>query len=669
MELIKEINLNIKQPNNVQLIHVMQGSIQSVKIIAHLYDGNQPYIIPDTVLEYQLLGVLPSGKYLMDGNVLKYDATSVTFLINQNMMAKAGYVSFSLSLIDSQDNSIAETYPAKIMVTAIPGQESEQVDEIPIITQSLAEVTEKTRIAVQSANTANTKAAEASNSAMHAAQSQANAKLSETSASNDAATATSKAAQSETSAVDAANSAADATLSASTAASKANDAFNSANAANTKAAEAYDSANQSQSYAVGTGNVRPNEAMDNAKYYFEQAKSISESLSGALRPMGTVTFANLPDLENVTAGDMYNISDQFITNSNFKEETGATIPAGSNIYKTADNKWDVLAGSPVTGIKGNMESSYRKGNVNLTANDIGAFGDCGTAADGTDLNTLITSGMYFFMAARNYTNMPPNVTNGLMLVYRYGTMCKQIFLRYGSPNSNDSNTYIRMIINAGNTNASATSWQKFSVDQEIASKYLPKTGGTLTGTLLGTTIIGNQIQVKNTGQPQALIVRTDSNGNTVRAGMLQISTGNNLGIWDVTNSKWMCYSNLDGTNVRFLGKADDSYKADTATKATQDGSGNNIVNTYAKATWIKGGTGISGKSSYTVPNTAKEVLILIKISVQQNAVVGNYILPLPISDSNLFTSISSSSTIIALNINSRTITGKSDNIIYDVYYR
>lgn len=151
MELIKEINLNINQPNNFQLIHVMQGSIHSVKVIAHLYNGNQPYEIPETVSEYQLLGVLPSGKYLMNGDILKNDASSVSFFINKNMMAKAGYVSFSLSLIDSQDNSIAETYPAKIMVTAIPGQEYEQTDEIPIVTESLAEVTKNTKIAVQSA--------------------------------------------------------------------------------------------------------------------------------------------------------------------------------------------------------------------------------------------------------------------------------------------------------------------------------------------------------------------------------------------------------------------------------------------------------------------------------------------------------------------------------------
>lgn len=131
------------------------------------------------------------------------------------------------------------------------------------------------------------------------------------------------------------------------------------------------SAKQAQSYAIGGTGTRENEDVDNAQYYYQQAKAISESFSGALRPKGTVTFANLPSLSNVTEGDMYNVSDQFTTTSSFKEGSGLTIPAGSNVYKTSDGKWDVLAGSPVTGVKGNAESSYRNGNVNITPANIG----------------------------------------------------------------------------------------------------------------------------------------------------------------------------------------------------------------------------------------------------------------------------------------------------------
>ncbi len=155
----------------------------------------------------------------------------------------------------------------------------------------------------------------------------------------------------------------------------------SANIAEYKSIEASDYADdasgyakQAQSYAVGKGNARPNESKDNAKFYYEQVKILSDSFSGALRPMGTVTFANLPALESAKEGDMYNISDQFTTNTNFKEGSKLIIPAGSNVYKTADGKWDILAGTPVTGVKGGAEpeTAYHTGNVNLTPENIGA---------------------------------------------------------------------------------------------------------------------------------------------------------------------------------------------------------------------------------------------------------------------------------------------------------
>ncbi len=203
------------------------------------------------------------------------------------------------------------------------------------------------------------------------------------------------------------------------------DAAADAATANKKAADASKSANdasgyatQAQSYALGTGGSRPGEDKDNAKHYYEQAKSyaiggtgkrenedidnaqhyseeaqnyyeqakkISESFSGALRPMGTVTFANLPALSNASEGDMYNISDQFTTNANFKEGSELVIPAGSNVYKTADGKWDILAGTPVTGVKGGAEpeTAYHTGNVNLTPENIGAVKKSGDTMTGT----------------------------------------------------------------------------------------------------------------------------------------------------------------------------------------------------------------------------------------------------------------------------------------------
>lgn len=143
--------------------------------------------------------------------------------------------------------------------------------------------------------------------------------------------------------------------------------------AETSRADAAASATKAESYAVGGTGSREGEDSDNAKYYYEQSKDVSEGLKGGLQPHGTVAFADLPALSDVNSGWMYNISDEFTTTDEFKEGAGNVIPAGANIYKTLDEKWDVLAGTPVTGIKGVKETSYRRGNVNLTPVDIGAY--------------------------------------------------------------------------------------------------------------------------------------------------------------------------------------------------------------------------------------------------------------------------------------------------------
>ena len=151
--------------------------------------------------------------------------------------------------------------------------------------------------------------------------------------------------------------------------------------AETSRADAAASATKAESYAVGGTGSREGEDSDNAKYYYQQAKDVSEGLKGGLQPHGTCTFADLPALADVNAGWMFNISDEFTTTDDFKEGSGNVIPAGANIYKTSDGKCDVLAGTPVTGVKGAKEAAYRRGNVNLTAADVGAVAEDGDASD------------------------------------------------------------------------------------------------------------------------------------------------------------------------------------------------------------------------------------------------------------------------------------------------
>ena len=229
--------------------------------------------------------------------------------------------------------------------------------------------TASAKMAETMAENAGKYADEAQTCVVAAAASEANAKTSEEAAGRSAEVATEKAAAAHPSA--------------DTAAEKAEIATEKAAEIVGKAEAVAASATKAESYAVGGTGSREGEDTDNAAYYYRQAKSISESFAGALRPMGTVAFASLPALTAVTAGDMYNISDEFTTTEDFKEGAGGIIPAGANIYKTSDGKWDVLAGTPVTGVKGAKEVAYHRGNVSLSAADVGAVAEEGDASDTT----------------------------------------------------------------------------------------------------------------------------------------------------------------------------------------------------------------------------------------------------------------------------------------------
>lgn len=219
---------------------------------------------------------------------------------------------------------------------------------------------------------------QASKSAIASANSASTASTKASEAATSASSASASATKSATSESNASKSASSAATSESTASTKASEAAQSATAAGNSASTA---TSKAAAASTSASNAATSEA--NAKKYYEQAKAISESFSGALRPMGTVTFANLPSVLSASAGDMYNISDEFVTTSDFVEGIGHTEPAGSNVYKTESGKWDVLAGSPVTGVKGEKDKVFGRGNVNITCASIGALPTDGDSQDNT----------------------------------------------------------------------------------------------------------------------------------------------------------------------------------------------------------------------------------------------------------------------------------------------
>ena len=251
--------------------------------------------------------------------------------------------------------------------------------------ESASNASASAKTATDAATSANTSETNAKKSADNASNSATSATLSETNAKKSA----DSASASETSASNSATSASTSENNARVSANSASTSASSASTSETNAKKSADSAVTSANNASTSAN-NASTSETNAKKYYEQTKSISESFAGTLRPKGTVTFANLPSVSLAETGDMYNVSDEFTTTTDFAEGAGNTIPLGSNVYKNSDGKWDVLAGSPVTGVKGSAETAYRRGNVNITKENIG-LGNVDNTADSEKRVSYATS--------------------------------------------------------------------------------------------------------------------------------------------------------------------------------------------------------------------------------------------------------------------------------------
>lgn len=444
--------------------------------------------------------------------------------------------------------------------------------------------------ASDSASIAMNKATAASNSADNAALFASSASTSETNAINSATTAASKA---------------------SDASAYAFNAKTSETNAATSESNAYNSATKAESYALGGTGTRENEDIDNAKYYYEQAKSISESCAGALRPMGTVTFANLPAVSSATEGDMYNISDEFVTTSDFKEGAGHTAPAGSNVYKTVDGKWDILAGTPVTGIKGSAETTFRHGNINITPENLGITVVNNTADSDKSVKYATSAGSATSAIKATQDNSGNNINS---------TYIKELSV------SNNAITYTKGDGNAFNMNITAANVGAIAEEATtITSLYDIEESGIYkcnwnSGFMpdgypytffaikegWGITVIAVALCGDYASNSTYVTIRSSTDGVTYTWNPLRkisdcgsakyIMTQNANGDWHgpleyVLYAKYNAFGSNDrfgilctngnGVMVQYASNADHAGSADYASIAYNDGSGNNISDTYA----------------------------------------------------------------------------------------
>ena len=372
---IQDISLDIYDSHTYEQIFSKQYD-NGRKVRFTITENGQEYDLADKTVSFEMKkddGTVVLKSCQIEGNqaIVTIDKNITVFFGNR--------IQYQIKIVDVTNQTVITTVTGYMFIqeSVVKQDDVESTSDFSSYADILLEISTKYE-------ESKTFADNAKQSETNAKKSEENAKKSETNASASASTATTKATAASESAAKAKTSETNASASATNAktsetnakksetnasASETNakksetNATTSATTASTKATEASNSASNAKEYAIGSTN--------SSKYYYEQAKQISESFSGALKPMGTITYSVLTQLIQISSGDMYNISDQFTTTDQFKEGAGNIIPAGSNVYRTSDNKWDVLAGTPVTGVKGENETAYRRGNVNITRANLG----------------------------------------------------------------------------------------------------------------------------------------------------------------------------------------------------------------------------------------------------------------------------------------------------------
>lgn len=313
------------------------------------------------------------------------------------------------------------------------------------------------------------------------------------------------------------------------------------------AVSAENSATEAKSYTHGGTGIRENEDIDNAEYYYHQARLISEGLNGALLPMGTITFDVLENQTKQT-GYMYNVSDAFTTTDAFKEGAGYAYPAGTNVYWTADGYWDCLAGTMVASVNG------RKGDVKLGAEDVG-LDNVDNTADADKSVKYATSAASATAAGKLIT--PVTFATNLAstgTVSFDGSANVKVPVSGTLPPSNGGTGKTTLVdsanalINALPTGASVPTDNDYFVSQYAS-------GGTTTTTYhrrpvsalwsyikdkisAAALIVGGNLTVKHSAVEVDVIVDATNR----KGGMEATSTTKRFGLWDFTNSNWVMYS-------------------------------------------------------------------------------------------------------------------------------
>ena len=250
----------------------------------------------------------------------------------------------------------------------------------------------------------------------------------------------------------------------------------------------------------------------------------------------------------------------------------------SSVLTDIDNEITNIATNRVSGVKGDSETSYRTGNVNITKANIGL----GNVDNTTDANKPIST------ATQNALDLKEDKTNLKALAYKDSLSKSDVGL------GNVTNEAQIPLSQKGAANGVAT----LDANGRVLSDQLPSYVDDVLE-------YNNKTAFPNRGETGKIYVAKDTNKTYRWGGSSYVEISASLALGETSSTAYAGdkgKQNADNIATNTT-KIDNIINGTTVVgKATADGSGNNIVNTYAKKTDVVNKTSdqiISGKKTFS----------------------------------------------------------------------
>ena len=275
IENVQKITLDFCR-NNIQSVSVKQYDKNTRYLIVSCTENGKFVKLDKSYMTCRVKVLTPDDRASLDTCTILDDGT-VKVPLTENVLFSSGVANAELMITSSDESKRIGTMKFRVIIdSSVYGDERViSSDEF----SALTELFEKADKDYTSVITEAKKSADAAKmSATNAKTSETNAKNSETNASSSATKAKASEEQSAINATASDNSQREALQSVSNARIAEANTLYHANEAKTAKDSASDYAKLAQSYANGSSGTRTNEETDNAKYYSDQAKSVSNSI-------------------------------------------------------------------------------------------------------------------------------------------------------------------------------------------------------------------------------------------------------------------------------------------------------------------------------------------------------------------------------------------------------